>query len=417
MMKRDTLYIIIVLALAVLSCSKQGEDLKVQIKGFELDFTTNVEDSNLSDLTKAELLNSGSSIPGDSLRLYAWEGTTKWIDGAKATYSSSKWTIPGSYSMGKDYDYTYLAYTNMPSSGASITMPTDKDGKIIFSVTDISAAQNDVLIGKGSKTQPISDGNVSIAFSHPYSSVKFVLGNADGVKKVTGVSLTGVYESGSTTYRTSSTASSGITNYTWDVPTTAGATISATGLNVTSGDIASFVVIPQTLSTKQAVITVTYINNSDQTKTMTKLLNTGSWKAGYTTTYAIDRIGTITVTVSADGKTITNTGSSKAYVRAIITGAWHESSDANAPVAAPWAITEGVFDGLFPSASWTAGTDGYYYLTNALDAGSNATTFTSYAKPAKPSGLGESAELRLDVIVQAIPYNTNKTCQEAFAAL
>jgi len=150
---------------------------------------------------------------------------------------------------------------------------------------------------------------------------------------------------------------------------------------------------------------------------MTKLLNTGSWDAGYTTTYAIDKIGSINATVSTDGKTIANGGSSKAYVRATITGAWYESSASDAAVVAPWSISDGTFVGLFTSTDWTEGTDGFYYLNNALDASGAATTYTSYTKPATPSGLGSTAELRINVLVQAIPYNVNKTCQEAFAAL
>lgn len=414
MMRRDTrynVYVFICLAAILLSCSKVDK-CSVPDSEFDLNLFAEVESIEATNHTKADLLNSGSSIPDNKFTLYAWEGADKWIDGKTAEYKSDKWTLPSSYSLNKDSDYSFLAYANMPTSGASISMPSAKTGDVKFSVSDISAAQKDVLIGKGSKTHPITDGNVDISFSHPYSSVKFKLGNVDGVAKVTGVSLTGVYETGF------STITSDETDYSWTVPEIAGATISVSGLNVTSGDITSFVVIPQTLSTKQAVITVTYVNSSSETKTMTKLLNTGSWTAGNTTVYTIDRVGSISATVSADGKTITNGASaSKSYVRATITGAWYESDAAIAAIVAPWSISEGTWTGLFPSADWEAGSDGYYYLKNPLDASDSATTYTSYTKPSKPSGLGASAELRLNVLVQAIPYNVNKTCQEAFAAL
>jgi len=421
-MKRTTIYTVaqLLLLAAVTSCSKE-EEVGIADSGFELNLVTRIESMEVGapgTRAAASLLGSKSDIPGNALTLYGWEGSTLCIDSVTATYASGKWSMSKPYTMDKDYSYTFLAYANMPAGGAAITMPDSADSDILFKVTDIAAAQNDVLIGKGSKTSGFSDGDVDIAFSHPFASVKFMLGNADGVKKVTGVSLTGVYESGSTEYSTASTLTDSVTNYSWSVPGTAGATVSATGLNVTDGEIASFVVIPQTLSTKSAVITVTYVNNSSETKTMAKLLNTGSWIAGYTTVYAIDRIGSIIVNVSDDGRTITNgASSSKAYIRATITGAWYESSNADAPIVAPWSMSDGNFTGLFPTADWTAGADEIYYLKNALAASGTATTYTSFSKPTPPSGLGAGVELRLNVLIQAIPYNINKTCQEAFAAL
>jgi len=413
MMKHNIIFFLATAFLA-LSCSKEVQELateKDRNAGFELNLITNIEGMDAVAQTKADLLNSWSDIPGNSFTLYGWDSSSKVIDGSTATYSSDKWTLSPGYTMDEDKDYTFFATANLPSSGASITMPGAGSGNVTFAVTDITKAQKDVLIGKGSKSKP-TDGDVSIDFTHPYSSVKFKFGNADGVEKITAISLTGVYEKGTATCNSSSSG------YSWNVSgSTAGATLSASSLNLTQGDSISFVVIPQNLSSNQAVLSVTYNTSSETGKTMAKLLNTGSWDAGITTVYSIDKIGTIIVVVSADGKTITNNGSSKAYVRATITGAWYESSSADAPVVAPWSITDGSYTGLFSDSSWTPDSEGFYYLTNALASGAKATVFSSYSKPSKPSGLGSSAELRLSVQIQAIPYNANYTCLGAFAAL
>jgi len=386
----------------VLSCST--DTIEMPYSEYHLLLNTNVESMDSSE-TKADLLNSGSTIPGNKLKLYGWDGNSYWIKGVEATYSSGQWALPGSYSMSSSGSYNYLAYANLPASGASISTPTTKDGSITYTVSDITAAQNDVLLGKYSVSSPTS-GDVDIAFSHPYASVKFKLGNLSGVTTVTAVSLDGVYSSGKTTYsQTSDADGNSVTKYTWTNLGNANATISSSGLSKKEGDVvASFVVIPQDLSSKNAVLTVTY----DSGSTMTKLLSSGKWDAGYTTTYTLDKIGDVDISIT--GLTVKNTGVAKAYIRATITGAWYDSVG---NVVSPWLISNGTFSGL-PGSGWTRSGDYFYYSDGLASSASTSALYGSYTKPATPV---TGAILKLDILVQAIPYTIDKTCQEAFAAL
>lgn len=355
--------------------------------------------------TKANLLNSGSGIPGDSLILYGWENSTYWIQGTKASYSSGKWSVQGSYKLNHSNNYSFFAYANMPVSGASIESPSSKDGSIKFTVTDITSAQTDVLLGYESVSAPTS-GDVSMDFSHPYSSVQFVLGyTTDEVSSVSAISLDGVYFSGSTTLSSSSTPSSGIMQYNW-TPGDANATLQADHLTKVPGDtIATFVVIPQDLEEHNAIVTITYDSDNKQ---MVKLLNSGSWEAGYTTTYTLTKIGSLDITIA--GTTVRSIGSSKVYVRATISGAWY---DANGNVVSPWNSSLGTFSSL-PGTGWSKAGEFYYFANALAQEGVTTPLFASYSPYAAPVA---GATLKLDILVQAIPYDVTKTCQEAFEAL
>jgi len=378
---------------AVCSCSIDQPEFP------HLDFRFNLtaKVDGMDDLqTKATLLNSSSDITDKTLKLYAWENDNYWIQGQDVTYSSGKWNVSGN--LNSSNNYVFLSYANLPGSGVGVTTPTAKDGDITLTVADITAAQNDILLGSGEVNTPTS-GNVTINYIHPFASVRFKLGNAYEVTSgVKAISLSGVYASGKTTYNKDTDS------FTWTNLGKANATITASGLNVSEGqEIATFVVIPQSLVSKNAVVTVTYDSGSK----MTRQLSDGSWTAGSTTIYTLDKIGDISASVS--GGAITNNGQSKIYVRATITGAWY---DAVGNVIAPWSDSDGYFSGL--GSGWTKDGD-IYYIDNGIAKDGTANLFSSYTRTATPPETG--AILKLDVLVQAIPHNVNKTCREAFAAL
>ena len=364
-------------------------------------------------VTRGTLLNSGDAIPGGKLTLYGWQNGEKLMEGTIATYSTSsgKWSLPTNYILEKETKYTFLSYANVPTGGATVTPPTSSTGIITLEVTDITAAQQDVLLGRCEVSNPES-GEINIDFSHPYASVVFQLGNADGVKKVTAVALDGVYRSGKTTFRQSSAADGkGVVQYTWTEQGNANASLSETGLSKEAGDdLVSFLVIPQNLQDKNAVVTVTYIDDTPSAKEghMVKLLNDGSWIAGYTTTYTLNKIGDVNISIT-DAITPKNSGYTKIYVRATITGAWYKDG----MIVAPWHISEGTFEKL-PGSGWTEDAGIYYYGTPLESESRTSALFTGYTPAAAPVA---GATLKLNILVQAIPYDVNKTCQEAFEAL
>jgi len=381
----------IALSLMAVACS---EELEAPQGEFEIEFSAEVE-QNSENQTKAALYNSKSEIEtaGVDLTVDGWEGDTKWIDSKTVTYSSGAWSGLGGYALKKTNNYTFFSYGNIPS-GASVS--TAKATGITLTVSAIEDAQSDILLGSAVKNTP-ADGNVSISYTHPFASVKFKIGNIDGTTSVSKIALTGVYAGGKTTLGTSSSG------YTWTDLGTANGTLEKTATVDMGEVIETFVVIPQVLSTKNVAVTITY----DTDKTLTKIINSGEWKAGYTTTYTVNGIGGVQLTVTgADG--IRNNSLTKSYIRATVTGAWY---DGDGNIVGPW---NGTLTNLAPSTYWE--TDGgYYYLKNYLDSGETASAlFTGYTPGTAVAG----ATLKLDVIVQAIPYDVNyDSCKAAFAAL
>jgi len=406
-MKRNIINIVYLLAFASVICSCSTEKMETPSVKFDMNLTARIPWMYEQE-TKAALYNDTSEILSMPLKLYGWENDTKWIDGEDVTYSSGCWTMTGTYKLDNKNSYSFLSYANMPSAGATITAPSTKEGSLTYSVTDITKAQNDVLLGRGSVSTP-TDGDVDINYSHPYASVVFKIGSSPDIEEVKAISISGIYKSGKTTIsQTSTVDGNGVMQYSWTDKGSADGTLEVSGLTKKEGDsITTFVVIPQELTTNSAVVTLIY----DGGKTMIKTLNEGSWTAGYTTTYTLTRTGTVEITIPTGTKTITNNGTNKIYVRASITGAWY---DASGSVVAPWSLSDGTFTGL-PGADWT-GADGIYYYKNFLENGkSTSALYSDYTKPSPAPVAG--ATLKLDITFQAIPYDVNKTCQKAFEAL
>jgi len=403
MMKFDYRHILslLVVCSAVYSCKL--DEIESPDREYYLNLTPEV--SMMSGIeTKADLLHHDTDITDKSLILFGWENGSYWIKGDTAKYVSGKWTFKNNYKISNRKTYSFLSYANLPSEGAGIDASAVSTGQEIkFTVTDITKAQNDVLFGMDT-TSARTSGDVGITYSHPFASVRFKFGNAVGVGDVTAITLTGVYSGGKTTYSTgSSSDANDITVFNWTNLGKANAELSASGFTKSEGDtLATFLVIPQDLSKNYAVVTIT----SESGETMIKVLDEGSWTAGYTTTYALDKIGTITVGIN--DKTFTNSGYSKIYVRATMTGGWYVGDD----IVAPW-TPDSNFENL-PGAGWTKSGDYYYYGKELANGNSTSALFTKYNAPASPV---TGAQLKLDILVQAIPYSTTKTCQEAFAAL
>ena len=408
-MERNIRYIISMFVCCLAVCSCMTEKMEAPAERYKLTLTTKVSGMHGSE-TKATLYNNESEIREKALTLYGWKGSEYWIKGVDATYSSDKWALSESYNLVKTSEYSFLSYANLPSGGAEIATPETNDGVMTYTVSDISAAQSDVLLGRKAAFTPES-GDVQIDYSHPYASVEFFLGNAEEVKSVTAISLTGVYTSGKTTFGQSSDVdANGVVEYEWTDLGKANATLEETGLAKTEGGapIASFLVIPQNLASANAVVTVTYKDQSSNDGSFVKMLSEGSWKAGYTTTYTLFKTGAVEVSIT-DVKKPTNSGATRIYVRATITGAWYIDDK----VVAPWDTSDGTFTGL-PGTDWEE-SDGIYYYSKALANGESATAlYTGYTAPAAPVA---GAALKFDVLVQAIPYDASKTCREAFEAL
>lgn len=405
-MKNNKILIFLAIsAFALASCVKR--ELEMPYEMFDLCLSTEV--SSLDEDSRIKLYNSEADIRDKSLTIYGWAGKNVFIDGATAEYEE-KWVVDGGpYVLKSTEKYKFFACSTVPDNDA-VSVSIDTTGATL-TVNDISAAasQEDILLGGCSIDKPI-DGTVAINFSHPFASVKFKLNAVDGVKSIQSISLSGVYASGTTKLDSSGSP------YEWTDLGEANATIKVNVPNVVKDSIAAFTVIPQVLGADNSVVmTVEYTDLGGNTgRFITTTLNDVEWKAGCTTTYSLTHVGQVEIEMSSgDEMTVTNNGLSNIYVRATLTGAWYIGDN----IVAPWNNTpsEGSFTG-FPGDGWTKddSSDLYYYDDAVVNNSAASPLYSDYTPSSVPV---EGAQLRIDVLFQAIPYDSNKTCREAFEAL
>lgn len=387
---------------AAIMASCDVEDPQPAYKWFPLDLSAEV--GRLEEETRIELYNTEEDIRDKELILYGWEDEAMFIKGDTLSYSDGKWVFDGAEPLVKSSaSYLYFASTAVSTNDA-VSVSIDKSG-VVLTVNDISApaAQEDILLGRYSISKPTS-GDVPLKFSHPFASVKFKLSAVDGVKCITAISISGLYGSGSTKLTVSDDG------YEWENLGDADATITVPVGSVSKDSIAAFTVIPQDLDDCPVVMTVTYTDiNGTVVRTITKVLNDGEWSSGCTTTYSLTHVEAVDIVEdSGEDMTVKNNGASNIYVRATITGAWYKDG----VIVAPWNNTEaeGSFSGL-PGSGWVESGEMFYYGEAVENAGQTKALYSDYTPSSVPV---EGAVLKLDVLFQAIPYDSNKTCREAF---
>lgn len=274
------------LATAIASCTiEEGGQSSAK---FDLRVNAEVERYCLPD-TRVDLYNTEDDVKSKVFYLYGWKGNYEEILCKKSAtvYESGSWKTESTAKIEKHEDYKFYAYSKVPDPitglSASVT-----DAGISVDVTDITTAQEDILLGAGAVSSAES-GAVNINFSHPFASVIIEVGEIDNLQKVTEVSLSGLALNGTTSMSESSaTDGNNITKYEWTGIDGYTAKLETTGLNAKKKDtIAKFVVVPQNLSANKSLMIIKYIKTDNSTGFITKIFDSGKWEAGYTTRYII----------------------------------------------------------------------------------------------------------------------------------
>lgn len=345
------------------------------------------------------------------------EGAT-WRNGVKThfwAYTPST-LASGHGSLTRTWASAKAADTELPKASISYTMASPgTDSQDATRMDDIVFAYN---TGKYSGSG--SADKVSLAFSHALACVYF---NISGVTvpgvTVKDVSLVNVYSSASCDLTGSS---SGI-SYAWksqSTPQTYVQKIVASdyvdGVQQLSAS-SVFQVIPQTLGSG-AALAITLVSADGNEKHIQKTIS-DTWQAGHYYAYKISYTSgidelTISVSDSASGSgkagdkksnlVIKNTGNVNCYIRAAIVANW---VDASGNIVAPWDSSQGTFSGL-PGNGWVLGSDGFWYFTGAVAAGSATPTalFTTYTVPTVPAG---ADHLVMTIAAQGVRYDSSKT--------
>lgn len=342
---------------------------------------------------------------------------------------------------------------------------------------------------------------VDVLFHHALTGVKFAIANpeAEGIT-ITGVSFTGlsdngncvvtpttegnpgVYQDVATEYSSQKDGvvewkSLGVTpNYTISATFTGTTTFAKPAQGETTGSFTSkgeypesfsaagnennlndgdatqtFWLIPQTLTDNVKLTIVYYVgdvkeeNKNEWTVDFGTALAKPYWKAGQIRTYTL-KIDAVKVHIEdnitsgqKNGVTITNTGNTKAFIRATIIGNWcAENGEAvfgytdfidnpgEYVEIDSWTVDnpDGTFAGL-PGNGWVRAKDGYFYYTTAVEPGQATGTalFTSYTPPTdhpdyQIAGKYVNTHFVMEIATQAVNANKNDgttmTWQEAW---
>ena len=369
----------------------------------ELVNTTGNDNKALSDFSSIVDVFSAKAYDGSGALMA--DQTVTWSD------DSEVWTATPSEFWPKSTTLTFYAYANLPGSQtATIT----KDGvSTAHTVPATAADQTDILFGHyegdGGDTH-----TAAIRFEHPLTAVRFLRGEIDESLIIKSIELCGVAETGTVAMDAEGTITwSEVDAHDYTVSQEGDAT---TGLpvNGTTGLIGEpFIIIPQNLADESVMVSVTFTNGQIVVAT----LDAGQWKAGYTNTYTISTDLTTTVIVSVDDEVsgtvksnlvVANVGTSAAFMRVALVGFWVNSDN---DIVDGWDMGQGVFAD-FPGTDWALGADGYYYYTypvmgatpDPVETGTKL--FSTYTAPDAPV---EDATLELNIIVQGVKYDQEKT--------
>lgn len=404
----------------------------LKAEGMEIIPLTCIESDNAADMaTKGSLANtSGStaSLSGflssvdSTFHVYAYSSDGKSYFGldsgghdkaeaVKWDEKYGKWASATPYYWKHNDMLRMKAYANMPLDGKSaITLHNDNDDywfSVDYVVPEDTKDQRDLLLGSLYYGNGGLRGEASFSFYHPLTAVRFKR-SPDLPSNITGIEsiiVKGVYASGTVTQDRTDPS-----KLVWGTPT-GGSTVSqkAEGmLNVSDDDIDGdpFLLIPQDLSEQNVELTVNLIIDGHAVP-FNAILSTGKWEKGKVYTYTVGYSKSLKIEVSLsagesvkDGTevrkdaAITNVGTEKCYVRAIVKGYIQDEEGA---ISSTWLYTSGDHlnenRGTFqPSGvgststpwnlNWIQGSDGFWYYKRPLS-GTADVNYNVYGKTEK----------------------------------
>ena len=216
-----------------------------------------------------------------------------FIQNGTVAYSNSEWTLSGTVPLWNGLETkTFLAYANLPSSGASVSCNSTSQ-TLTYTVPATAGAQTDILLGyyKGNGDKDSdgkADGYAKLTFRHPLTAVRFLVGDLhSAITGITNISIETAYSKGTlnVTYN-----SSGTPNYNWGSSLSATTTFSqsVSGLAAKGSQIGTpFILIPQDLTVQRTIVRIT-VKTTYGSSVIYRVLDTGKWEAGKTNTYTVN---------------------------------------------------------------------------------------------------------------------------------
>lgn len=311
---------IFVFALAICVCSCEKEPVAVS-DSMPIAF----EVATSPVVTKATRYNNETGFSGQTFGMYAWNASNvKFYDNASVSKTGGVWAASSSTATwDAGSTYTFEAVYPKPAAtlgtvGLTALTTASTPANLTFSykipTTTMSTEDKDFMLayyqGVG-----IAGTNCRIApltFTHPLTCVNFKAGTMTGIASVKSIKISGVYQSGSCTVRTTvdgssrqiyayeqaNTAHTSLWTPSGTTTVTGTSTVTVANLNNTVSAY-NFLLIPQTItSTSNVNVTATLTNSGGTDVTVTATIPAITWRAGYYYTYQIgftDNILTLNV--------------------------------------------------------------------------------------------------------------------------
>ena len=249
--------------------------------------------------TKGTQINSESEFLGAELTSFTAAGwtsdKTEFIPlSTTVSYSNSKWQTSSAYKWRGLESKTFLAYANMPSSGATVLNSVDPVKQTFtYTVPTDARQQNDIMLGwyegYGGGT-----ATAAITMVHPLTAVVFKKGEMEGITAIKSISISGVYVNGTADVTYALSDGDVVPTYNWGSSRTGSQTVTlspageATELEVADdGKIGtSFIILPQTVAAGALTLTITVVKDGEEAVLLADV-PAGTWQEGKTNTYTI----------------------------------------------------------------------------------------------------------------------------------
>ena len=260
-----------------------------------------------ASLTKGTQINSETEFLDAGLTSFTAAGwnsdKSEFIPSSTTvSYSDSKWQTLSVYKWRGVESKTFLAYANLPSSGATVANSVDPAVKQTFNYTVPTDArqQNDVMLGwyegNGGGT-----ATAAITMVHPLTAVVFKAGEIDeSITAIKNISIAGVYTSGKADVTYELSGSDIVPTYDWKAGTvadtrTGSQTVTlaplspAEKLEIDEDDNTigvPFIILPQAVAAGALTLKITVVKDGADA-VLAASVPAGIWQEGKTNTFTL----------------------------------------------------------------------------------------------------------------------------------
>ena len=383
----------------------QGDDAPIPLKD-SLDFF----------MAGAYLTDSHEPHFDNTLETVSWDG--------------SSWCTEKTYYWPQATSLDVYAHANMPAPEyAAVTVNGDcGNQKLTYTVPRDAKDQKDILMAMYTGTGD-NAGRANLTFYHPLTAVQFSRAGSMDISGITEIVMSGVNYGGEVTQSMTTPAT-----FSWTVSDKE-ATVSQDNDGKpfeVHGEIDGdpFLLVPQSSAgSRSVVLTVTLIYKGHEIP-LNAVISDMHWLAGRTYTYRIGYSGDLEVGLDLKEipdddavkgpATISNAGSQKCYVRAVVDGLVTDrdgfikrtylGNEGNASGVGAFTVASGTFGTGTWNTAWVRGDDGFYYYKKPLSKDESTThLFDGYTF----SDLGEYESYEMAISTQAIMWDASKAAVKA----